>query len=333
MADPLPLVDALAAANAQPLWDRYMKLLTREPAPIDGPMAWSWRAMQPLVERAVAEVSMQDAERRVLLFCHPAFAPAINTTTNLSSGLQILQPGEHAAAHRHTAAALRFVLQGKGAVTWVDGKPCPMQQGDLVLTPAWCWHEHRNEGDERVVWFDGLDVPLVQYLRSIFLEFGPRGPVPEQFDDALARSGALPNEIPQAYRHYSPRYRFAAADIAAALDAMREEADGSRCLRYTNPVTGGPVMPTLDCYALRLRQGAQTRAWRSTHNAIAVVARGSGTSRVGSTEIAWEQGDVFTLPHWHWVSHCAHDSGSQLFLMTDRALAEFMGTLRTEYEA
>lgn len=326
------LLDALTAADIQPLWDRYMRQVTREPAPIDGPKAWSWRAMQPLIERAVAEVGMEDAERRVLLFCHPAFAPSITTTTNLASGLQILQPGEHADAHRHTVAALRFMMEGSGAVTWVDGKRCEMAEGDLILTPSWCWHEHRNEGDRRVVWFDGLDVPLVQYLSSAFLEFGPRGEVPEQYDDAVIRAGAAPLNPPANYRYHSPRYRYEASAIGVALDATPPEVDGSRLLRYVNPLTGGPVMPTLDCYALRLRAGAHTRAYRTTNNAVAVVARGSGTSRVGDKTIAWEKGDVFTLPHWHWISHCADEADSQVFLMTDRALLEGMGYLRTEFE-
>lgn len=335
MASP-EFLRALEQAGLQPLWDRYMRVLTREPKPKDSAMAWRWQALQPLIERAVAEVAMEDAERRVLLFCHPAFAPGIATTTNLSSGLQILQPGEQAHAHRHAVAALRFMLQGEGAVTWVDGKRCEMRAGDLILTPAWCWHEHRNEGDQRVVWFDGLDVPLAQYLSTVFLEFGPRGAVPPQFDDALLQSGALPTELshnpPPEYRRYSPRYRYAAEDIARALDAMPPAADGSRLLRYVNPVTSGAVMPTLDCYALRLRAGAATRAVRSTSNAIAVVAQGSGVSRVGEQSIAWSQGDVFTLPHWNWVSHQAEQEDSQLFLMTDVSLLAALGYLRTEYE-
>jgi len=120
--------------------------------------------------------------------------------------------------------------------------------------------------------------------------------------------------------------------MATALDAVQAEQDGSRLLRYVNPLTGGPVMPTLDCYAMRLQSRAQTRAYRSTHNAIAVVARGSGKSSIGEKEIAWQKGDVFTIPHWHWVSHQAEQADSQLFLMTDRGLLEAMGYLRTEFE-
>lgn len=330
-SDATPLVDALAVAELQPLWDRYMHLMTREPAPIDAPMAWSWQAMQPLIERAAAEIGMEHAERRVLLFSHPAFAPHPYATTNLTAGLQILQPGEHAAAHRHTVSALRFVIEGEGAVTWVDGKPCPMADGDLVLTPAWTWHEHRNPGHRRVVWFDGLDVPLAHHLRTIFLEFGG-DPTPTPIDDAVLRAGMAPEPPPDIDRGVSPRYRYAAADTEAALAALPAATDGVRCLRYLNPLNGGAVMPTLDCFALRPGVGAWSRASRTTSNAVAVAARGSGTSRVGEHTFAWRKGDVFTLPHWHWTSHRADTTDGHLFLMTDRALLAATGYLRTEYE-
>ncbi len=332
MSSMQPLTDALAGANLQPLWDRYMSLMTREPAPIDWPMLWSWESMRPLIERAVAEVGMEDAERRVLLFCHPAFAPNIWTTTNLSAGLQIIEPGEHAASHRHTAAALRFVMEGEGAVTWVDGRPCPMSEGDLILTPSWCWHEHRNEGDRRVVWFDGLDVPVAQGLRTIFLEFGSPDGVPQQVHDAVPRAGVLPLDVPASFHRHSMRYRYEAADITAALDVLAPSADGTKTVRYINPATGGPVMPTLDCYAMRLRAGGETRPMRTTGNAIAVVAKGAGTTRAGDKTIEWKKGDVFTLPHWHWTTHRADENNSQLFLMTDYGHLDAMGYLRTEFQ-
>jgi len=328
-----PLVDALADENLQPLWDRYMRLVTREPALRDAPMIWPWQAMQPCIERAVAEVAMEDAERRVLLLSHPAFAPHPYTTTNLCAGLQILQPGEHAQVHRHTVAALRFVMQGEGAVTYTDGKACAMRPGDLILTPAWCWHEHRNDSANRLVWFDGLDLPLAAHLGSVFLQFQPEEPMPPQVDDDILRAGALPAGFDAGRANHSPRYRYAADEINAALSALPAHADGSRLLRYVNPAGGSAVMPTLDCYALRLTPHAATRAYRTTSNAIAVVAKGAGTSTIGGQTLHWQQNDVFTLPHWHWISHCAEQADSQLFLMTDQSLLAATGYLRKEYES
>jgi gentisate 1,2-dioxygenase len=56
--------------------------------------------------------------------------------------------------------ALRFVIEGKGASTIVDGKDCPMEEGDLVITPGWTWHEHVHRGDAPIIWLDALDAPM-----------------------------------------------------------------------------------------------------------------------------------------------------------------------------
>ena len=172
------MIAALAERHAQPLWDRYHRITTREPRALDAPMAWAWADMEPLVERAAREVAMEDAERRVLLLTHPAFGGRVATTTNLSGGLQTLLPGETARAHRHSLQAIRFVMSGSGAVTTVNRHRCPMHEGDLVLTPAWAWHEHIHQGSQRMVWFDGLDLPLLHHLDSMFFEIPTPGSEP-----------------------------------------------------------------------------------------------------------------------------------------------------------
>src|SRR6266850_355260 len=77
---------------------------------------------------------------------------------------------EVASAHRHTPTAIRFIMEGEGAYTAVDGERVVMAPGDLVLTPSWAWHDHGNETDKPVVWMDGLDVPLVQALNAMFFQ-------------------------------------------------------------------------------------------------------------------------------------------------------------------
>ena len=99
-------------------------------------MHWPWATMSPLIDRAVKEVSLADAERRVLLLTHPAFKDSFATTTHLSAGLQTLLPGDTARAHRHTLQANRFVMQGGGALSSVNSQAREMQEGDLVLTAA-----------------------------------------------------------------------------------------------------------------------------------------------------------------------------------------------------
>src|SRR5262249_58090692 len=86
------------------------------------------------------------------------------TKNNLFAAVQILLRGEVARAHRHSPTAIRFIIEGSGAYTAVGGERVYMEPGDLILTPSWAWHDHGNETKERVVWMDGLDIPLIQSL-------------------------------------------------------------------------------------------------------------------------------------------------------------------------
>lgn len=315
-----------------PLWDRYKSLNTIEPQFYE-PMIWRWATMEQLIDRAAKEVSMDEAERRALLLCHPAFPNTVFTTPTLSGGLQILEPGESAPPHRHTLAALRLVMQGEGAETITDGKACIMEPGDLILTPAWAWHEHRHNGKGRVVWFDGLDYPLGRQLGTVCFEMGP-GPIPKHdiagfADEGLREGGVLPDSDGYALP-YSPLYRYAWTRVAQAIDALPTASDGSKRIRYTNPVDGGPIMPTLDCYAHRIGIGGLTRPVRTTATAIVVVIEGEGESRIGKTTFAWKPHDVFTLPRWLWTEHTATRGPATLFLMTDRELMKRIGHLREE---
>lgn len=334
-ADPADLVRALGSVHAQPLWDRYQRVTRREPRAPDAPMAWPWATMEPLIERAVREVSMADAERRVLLLTHPAFQGAAVTTTNLVSGLQTLLPGEVAHAHRHTIQALRFVMQGQGAVTSVNAHRCAMAEGDLILTPAWTWHEHVHPGQGRVVWFDGLDLPLCGHLDTMFFEMAQPGStsVEPRPTRAPAWRDSAVSLAPDAFDLRNPsdsRFRYAWERATAALAGSPPDADGSRMLRYVDGESRGAVAPTLDCYLLSCPAGRPTRAYRSTSNAVCVVARGAGQSRVGGTTIDWQRNDVFSLPHWNWISHTAGSDDALIFMMTDRELIASLGYLREE---
>jgi len=330
-----PLLEALAAVHSQPLWDRYKSLNTKEPH-VHAPMIWPWEVMSPLVERASREVSMHEAERRALLFVHPDFPGTVFTTPTLSGALQILLPGESAPPHRHTLAALRLVMKGEGAVTIVDGKRNVMEPGDLVLTPAFSWHEHVHEGRQPMVWFGGLDYPLARGLQDVFFEHGP-GPTPDRglaalSDAALAEGGVLPDDVPSRTA-YSPLYRYAWSRVKQVLDATPAQPDGSKRLRYVNPVDGGAVMPTIDCHALRLDRGAATKAQRTTATAMVVVIEGEGETRIGDTNLRWKQHDVFTLPRWMWTEHRSAAGNATLFVMSDRELMKRIDHLREESQA
>ena len=116
------------------------------------------------------------------------------------------------------------------------------------------------------------------------------------------------------------------------LAAVAPSPDGARTLRYVNPATGGAVMATLDCSATRLAPGATTRKRRVTYNMICLVVSGRGQSRIGEHSFDWSQHDVFTVPHWTWISHQAIGGEADLFVVSDRAAFENLDLVREELE-
>ena len=307
------LIRALEGAYYHPLWDRYKRITPIAPRPRDEPMHWRWRDFEPLAARAAKEVPIEDVERRAIICVNPAFGGETVTTSNLIAAFTILEPGDHAVPHRHTAAAIRFSTRAAGAVTIVNGQRCEMKPGDLVVTPPMCWHGHVNESDRRTYWFDAANMPLVCGLEASFFEPGRR-------DDA---------DFWNVGAGEARQYRYPGDETRRKLDALPAGADGARTVRYTN-AAGGPVMPTLDCYATRLAGGAATRPTRTTWNAVVLVVAGEGRSTIGDKRIEWSQHDVFTVPHWNWASHEARGADADLFLVTDRSVYEALDLARVE---
>ncbi|KAG1235220.1 hypothetical protein G6F68_018931 [Rhizopus microsporus] len=101
-----------------------------------------------------------------------------------------MQPGELASAHKHSHSALRFIMDGQGAYTVVDGHKMTLGANDFVLTPNGTWHEHGvSEDGTTCIWQDGLEIPLVNALEAGFYArgLGPRGAAPAGvgLDEAL----------------------------------------------------------------------------------------------------------------------------------------------------
>src|SRR5499425_2582599 len=117
-------------------------------------------------------ITAKEAERRVLILENPGLRGQTSITHSLFAGLQLIMPGEVAPAHRHSQSALRFIIEGHGAYTAVEGERTMMQPGDFVITPSWTWHDHGNETSEPMVWLDGLDIPIVRLLDASFAEPG-----------------------------------------------------------------------------------------------------------------------------------------------------------------
>jgi gentisate 1,2-dioxygenase len=269
--------------------------------------------------RAAELVGTQEAERRVLVLTNPA-TPGLWATNTLSANIQVVMPGEIARSHRHTAAALRMVIESRGGYTAVNGERLAMLPGDLVLTPNWTWHDHANDSDAPMIWLDGLDSGLIRMLEATFYETYPNETQPV---------GDEPSLSPWRYPYIEAR---AALDKQAA-GGHSDPFDGV-ILEYTNPVTGGAVMPTIGCYLQLLRPGDHTRAHRHTSNTAYHVIEGQGFTIVGDTRLDWEDKDVFVVPTWMFHEHV--NTGRRdavLFSHTDAPIMRALGLWREESRA
>lgn len=212
---------AWAAAHVTPLWEDAAAHggVKR----VAAPHVWAWQSMEPLIRQALDVASTDVIERRVLTLRNPQprFPGDRASVGNITAALQILKPGEAARPHRHTMNAIRFVLQGNGASTVVDGKDCPMEEGDLITTPGWAWHEHVHRGSAPIVWLDALDVPLHAFMGTGVFEPGPSHDVPPTAPDAAFAQASLVPDGLETRAPYSPVFRHRWADVAAALSAAR----------------------------------------------------------------------------------------------------------------
>jgi gentisate 1,2-dioxygenase len=320
------------AARLAPLWNSP-NAHKPPPAPAAAHV-WRWQDTRPLVELAFQETSPAAVQRRVLQMLSPhATSPADEYTCgSVLAALQCLLPGETARPHRHTMNALRFLLEGSGAVTLVDGKECPMEFGDLVLTPGMCWHEHRHDGSEPVIWLDVLDVPLHQHLGTVVFQPGPAVDLPPTMpDEAFASPGIVPVII-QGRRDHSPVLRYPYADAVRALRHAPRSPDGARRVRYANPLDGEGAMPMLDTALLQLDAGVRTLPTRTNANLVCTVVEGHGETRVGDQLIAWGPRDTFTVPQHHWVSHRG-ETEARLFVVSDADVLRRLGLLSEDIQA
>ena len=304
------------------------------------PHVWRWTEVRPQALRAAAIVGTEHAERRVLQLRNPAIAERSATTNTLFAGIQIVMPGEVARAHRHTMSALRFIIESDGGYSNVNGEPIPMRPGDLVLTPNWSWHDHANDTGNPMIWLDGLDAPLVRLLESVFQEefADERQPlsVPQDSSQARFGSGALRAAWGDESEKQSPLLHYPWTTTRDSVLRLSDMAEGSPfdgvIMEYTNPVTGGPVMPTMGCFIQVLKPGERTHSHRHTASAIYHVVQGRGYSIIGGHSYEWDEKDVFCVPGWmsHQHINVSNAEPAFLFSFTDAPALRSLGLLRDE---
>lgn len=328
--------EKIGEKSLTPLWAVMSSIITPEPKSNCVPHLWNYAEARDFLMEAGDLITAKEAERRVLILENPGMPGESKITTSLYAGLQLVMPGEVAPAHRHSQSALRFVLDGSGAHTAVDGERTMMEYGDFVITPPMAWHDHGNETDDPMIWLDGLDIPVVGFFDASFAEGYPddEQPVTRATGDSLARFGA--NMLPVNYEHSkasSPIFNYPYARSRDALEQMKKQDEWDPChglkLRYVNPADGGFAMPTMAQHLQLLPKGFESARYRSTDATVFVAVEGQGTTTVGDTTLEWEAKDIFVIPSWKSVVHKVADD-AVLFSYSDRAAQQKLGLWREE---
>jgi gentisate 1,2-dioxygenase len=336
-----------------PLWTEVGDLMPVHPRSKALPHLWRWDQLRALAAQAGELVPVgRGGERRAIALANPGLGGRPFATPTLWAAIQYLLPGENAPEHRHTQHAFRFVVEGEGVWTVVGGDPVAMRRGDFLPQAGWNWHAHHNATVKPMAWIDGLDIPF-QYVTEVqFFEPG-RDEISDAERTTPDRSRAErlwghPGLRPAAAGAPAPgspllAYRWEHTDSALA-DQLAIEAEGHggtvepghAAVRFTNPATGGDVLPTIRAEMHRITRGAQTAPVRETGSSVYQVFDGSGTVTVGDKTWSVTRGDLFVVPSWQPFSARSEagpgdsDSGAlDLFRFSDCPVFEALQLNRT----
>lgn len=318
-----------------PLWEVLHGLVIPEPRTPCRPALWKYGAIRPYVMESGRMITAREAIRRVLILENPGLRGQSAITRSLFCGLQLILPGEIAPSHRHTQSALRFIVEGSGAYTAVDGERTTMHPGDFIITPSWTWHDHGNPGNEPVVWMDGLDIQILALFDAQFAENYPEEvqPVTRPEGDSQARYGCnlVPLGATPPFGETSPVFSYPYARSREALAALAKAGPPDPChgwkMQFINPLTGGPAMPTIGAFIQLLPAGMKTENYRSTDATVYSVVEGTGRVRIGAEAFEFEPRDTFVVPSWQPASIEAAES-CVLFSYSDRPAQLALGLWR-----
>jgi len=314
----------IGAANLQPLWIESQSYVPRQPSPEVVTAHWPAEDVFNLLRQAGQSMPSELADRRVLVCKNPALPPFSGTTQTLYACVQLLLPGEQAAAHRHSQSAFRFVLSGEGAYTSLNGQAVYMKRGDFIITPYWTWHGHANETQNEVIWLDGLDNGIVRMFDATFFELPfAEKPVPD--------NATVPSPLPAASDR---KWRYDWDEMLSSIERVRrsgprDPSHGYR-IRYLDPLTNRDPLPTMTASLGLLPADFAGEPYRSSDSTIFVVARGEGRTEIADRTIAWKENDIFTIPTWVQYRHIVEGADAILFSFSDRNAQERLECWREE---
>ena len=321
--------------NLAPLWEVLHDLIPSAPATQCTPALWKYDEVRPFIMEAGTAITAREAVRRVLILENPGMRGQSCITQSLYAGLQLILPGEVAPSHRHTQSALRFVVEGSGAYTAVDGERTIMHPGDFIITPSWTWHDHGHQASGPVVWLDGLDIRILQLFGAQFMENYPEEmqPVSRSEGASAARYGnnLKPLGAVGPFGKTSPIFNYPYERSRDSLAKMARDGDPDPChgwkMQFVNPLTGGHAMPTIGAFIQLLPKGFAGAPYRSTDGTVYCVVEGRGAARVAGETLEFGPRDIFVVPSWQPLELSAREE-LVLFSFSDRPAQEALGLWR-----
>lgn len=305
IADELPsdYRRTLTERNLVALWPLMRSALPHDmPDRKTRPVLWRYRDIRPHLLKAAELAPIEKAERRVLALANPGLGlDRMQATPSIFIGLQLIMPGETAPNHRHTPSAVRMVIEGSGGYTVVQGEKCPMEKGDLILTPSGLWHQHGHDGTGPVIWLDALDLPIVRALEASYAVEGAPQTVrnePDSSQSRYRRAGLIPYRALETRRSRYPLLRYPWREVREALGALAEVTPAGELvqLAYVNPETGRDCMPVLGFSAIMLRPGETIAVPRRSASAVLHVIAGEGDAEVDGEAMSFAESDSLAVP-------------------------------------
>jgi gentisate 1,2-dioxygenase len=299
------LLALLAKAGIENGWAKREPSMYAQPKRNFIPAQWTYPVAKAALEAAGRFVNTELAERRNLILNNPVPGNFYPTVTTLVSAFQMVKAGEVARSHRHTANALRFVLDAKpGMYTIVDGKKIPMEPNDVLLTPNWSWHGHSNESSANGLWIDFLDVPLTHLLGPMFFE---------HHEETVEHTDIVAPDSPA---------RFPFTQTVARLAEAAEVSPGRRDIEL-----GNPALRTIALHVTRLDAGATFEIEPTTLSCIYAIMQGTGEAKIDDKSFQFARGDVIAVPsssrhRWTAKEEC------YLLRVSDEPLLTFLDWLK-----
>ncbi|GAB6258257.1 cupin domain-containing protein [Peribacillus sp. NPDC055009] len=319
--------------NLGPLWEAIPALMDHEPKPHAHAYLWKEELLtKKLMEAAEIFTPDRGGERRAIYFQNPGLTYRqpwgwASTTQTLYAAVQLLLPGEVAPSHRHSQSALRFITNGEGAYSIVQGERIFMEEGDFLITPKNLWHGHGHVGDKPMIWMDALDIPTIYSIGGTFFEPYPdRIETPKRPDNfsELRYQGGMVRPVSDRYSQVAPLANYKWKGTKAAIEGLMnfepDPYDGF-AVEYINPSNGQTANPTMGAWMQKLPKGFHTKAHRHTHSTIYQVHQGSGYTVINGVRFDWSKGDYFVVPNWAWHEHVA-EADSYLFSVNDLPIME-----------